>query len=67
MNSCRTGNHYCSNCNAFLGAYNPGAERSRSRNRTERTTRTDRSVSAETPNGSTDRNSNRPGRRRRRR
>ncbi|KAM7343300.1 uncharacterized protein ACRADG_010387 [Cochliomyia hominivorax] len=25
MNSCRTGNHYCSNCNAFLGAYNPGS------------------------------------------
>lgn len=21
MNSCRTGNHYCANCNAFLGTY----------------------------------------------
>ncbi|XP_065368652.1 lipopolysaccharide-induced tumor necrosis factor-alpha factor homolog [Calliphora vicina] len=27
MNSCRTGNHYCSKCNAFLGAYNPGSQR----------------------------------------
>ncbi|XP_053963458.1 lipopolysaccharide-induced tumor necrosis factor-alpha factor homolog [Anastrepha ludens] len=23
MNSCRTGNHYCSQCNTFLGVYNP--------------------------------------------
>ncbi|XP_014098027.3 lipopolysaccharide-induced tumor necrosis factor-alpha factor homolog [Bactrocera oleae] len=23
MNSCRTGNHYCSRCNTFLGVYNP--------------------------------------------
>uniref|UniRef100_A0A1I8P1H1 LITAF domain-containing protein n=1 Tax=Stomoxys calcitrans TaxID=35570 RepID=A0A1I8P1H1_STOCA len=23
MNSCRTGNHYCAKCNAFLGTYNP--------------------------------------------
>ncbi|XP_023304686.2 lipopolysaccharide-induced tumor necrosis factor-alpha factor homolog [Lucilia cuprina] len=27
MNSCRTGNHYCSKCNAFLGAYHPGTHR----------------------------------------
>ncbi|XP_030387042.1 lipopolysaccharide-induced tumor necrosis factor-alpha factor homolog [Scaptodrosophila lebanonensis] len=23
MNSCRTGNHYCSKCNTFLGSYSP--------------------------------------------
>lgn len=66
MNSCRTGNHYCSNCNAFLGAYNPGAHRSRSRNRTERSDRTERSTTAE-PSSNTERSNSRPGRRRRRR
>ncbi|KAL9921146.1 uncharacterized protein ACN427_002309 isoform 2-T2 [Glossina fuscipes fuscipes] len=36
MNSCRTGNHYCGNCNAFLGTYTPETESKTKRGRRRR-------------------------------